>query len=76
MADLQKWMDRINEQADLIKKQADEAYDNLVSCTDADVKDDLRMRYRQLVQEQSALEKRRDLEARIMMGASLKSTSK
>jgi len=53
-----------------------QAYDNLVSCTDADVKDDLRMRYRQLVQEQSALEKRRDLEARIMMGASLKSTSK
>ena len=53
-----------------------QAYDKLVSCTDPDIKDDLRMRYRQLVQEQSALEKRRDLEARIMMGATLKSSSK
>jgi hypothetical protein len=53
-----------------------QAYENLVCCTDMHVKDDLRMRYRQLVQEQSALEKRRDLEARILMGGTMKPTSK
>jgi len=53
-----------------------QAYANLASCSDSETKDDLRMRYRQLVQEQSALEKRRDMEARILMGGPLKSPSK
>ena len=69
-------MERINLQADSLKKQTDEAYDKLSGCSDPDIKDDLRMRYRQLVQEQQSLEKRRDLEARIMMGTGLKSSAK
>lgn len=75
MGDLVKWMEKINLQADTIKQQADTAYDKLSNCTDPELKDDLRMRYRQLVNEQSALEKRRDLEARIIMGTGLKSSS-
>lgn len=69
-------MEKINLQADSLKKQTDDAYDKLSSCSDPDIKDDLRMRYRQLVQEQQSLEKRRDLEARIMMGTGLKGNVK
>lgn len=76
MSDLTSWMDKINSQAEALKKQTDEAYEKLSSCDDPEIKDDLRMRYRQLVNEQSALEKRRDLEARIKMGTGLKSSSK
>lgn len=75
MGDLVKWMEKINLHADSLKKQTDTAYEKLSTCNDPDIKDDLRMRYRQLVNEQQALEKRRDLEARIMMGTGLKSSS-
>ena len=76
MGDLVKWMEKINLQADTLKEQTDDAYEKLSTCNDSTIKDDLRMRYRQLVNEQSALEKRRDLEARIFMGTGLKSSSK
>lgn len=76
MSDLAQWMEKINLQADNLKKQTDDAYDKLSSCNDPEIKDDLRMRYRQLVNEQQALEKRRDLEARIKTGQGFGSKSK